>query len=169
MDSKVCSRCKLLKQYDDFYPERKSKDGFGWRCKSCVKTQMSTWYATNKEYVSRRNKTPAVKARRRAAQKRYDETPGGRAQNRATKLRLSYGITADEWDSMLIAQAGRCASCGDQFTDALRAIHVDHCHDSRVVRALLCRTCNIAEGVLGGDPDRIRSLLAYVLRWRESA
>lgn len=46
---------------------------------------------------------------------------------------------------LLVAwQAGRCAGCGHSFhADAL----IDHCHETGLVRGLLCSQCNNAEGI----------------------
>lgn len=92
----------------------------------------------------------------------------GRRRDRDRWLRKKYGITADEYDDLLVAQEGRCAVCrtdqpGGPTPDA--AFHVDHSHGDGQVRSLLCRSCNTALGLLGEDPERIRALLAYVERW----
>lgn len=49
-------------------------------------------------------------------------------------------------DSMRRWQDGRCGLCG--FREVLV---VDHCHDTGLIRGLLCRSCNITDGVGNGD------------------
>lgn len=58
---------------------------------------------------------------------------------RAKHLWQRYGLTLDQWDAMLIEQAGRCGICDEQMVDA---IAVDHCHETGKVRGLLCYGCN---------------------------
>ena len=43
----------------------------------------------------------------------------------------------------------------------------DHCHETSFPRALLCRACNSAIGLLGEDVERIDAAAAYVRRFRE--
>jgi hypothetical protein len=69
-----------------------------------------------------------------------------------------------DWDSMLIAQAGRCAVCADPMTEPF----VDHDHTSGKVRALLCRCCNTGLGQFGDDPARLKAALDYIDRYRPS-
>lgn len=78
----------------------------------------------------------------------------------ATKKFL-YGITAEEYRSHLIGQAGRCLVC-------LRVpegpLAVDHDHATGRVRGLLCRNCNSAIGFLRDDPRLMHSAAAYIER-----
>ena len=64
-----------------------------------------------------------------------------------------YNLTQDQYDQMLADQYGRCKIC----TVELEKIDVDHCHNTGVVRGLLCRKCNLR---LGGWDD---------LPWRAAA
>jgi hypothetical protein len=78
-----------------------------------------------------------------------------------------YGITDEHYQTMFLAQDGTCAVCKqpetaiDTRTQRIANLHVDHDHKTGKVRALLCRGCNTAYGLLGEDPERIRLLLRY--------
>jgi len=61
---------------------------------------------------------------------------------RAQLLKHRYDLTVEEWDRMLIEQTGRCALCGVP----MQRPHVDHSHDTRDVRGLLCLPCNTMLG-----------------------
>ncbi len=64
-----------------------------------------------------------------------------------------YGLTAIEADAI----RGRgCEVCGSNEN-----VHIDHCHDSNVVRGALCVNCNIALGQCRDDPTRLRALADY--------
>jgi hypothetical protein len=41
-------------------------------------------------------------------------------------------------------------------------IQVDHDHKTNTVRALLCRGCNTALGLLSECPERLRGLIEYL-------
>jgi hypothetical protein len=44
-------------------------------------------------------------------------------------------------------------------------LHVDHCHDTGMVRGLLCPHCNTSLGKLNDDPVLIWRLAAYAEEW----
>jgi len=73
-------------------------------------------------------------------------------------LNNTYGISADEYRSMLSTQGGVCKICGGP-PDRSR-LFVDHCHVSGLVRGLLCSGCNTG---LGGFKDRVESLQSAIL------
>lgn len=84
-----------------------------------------------------------------------------------------FGISPAEYDALLSQQEGVCASCGRPETalgnhGEVKALAVDHDHETGEVRALLCQACNIALGVLGEDPDRITALLVYAIKARDN-
>src|SRR6266446_7060445 len=60
-----------------------------------------------------------------------------------------YGLTRWQYWRLQDKQNGRCAICGELPNG--RALHVDHCHDSKTVRALICHGCNIAIGMIKED------------------
>lgn len=54
----------------------------------------------------------------------------------------------DDFDAMLENQQGRCAACSSTTPGGNHnTFHVDHCHVTGQVRALLCNTCNVDLGV----------------------
>jgi len=57
-------------------------------------------------------------------------------------LWYSYGITEDEFQSMMNRQGGCCAICHVDFGKLSQRASVDHCHSSGRVRGLLCSVCN---------------------------
>lgn len=59
------------------------------------------------------------------------------------------------------AQGGICAVCGER-----RAVHVDHDHDTKRVRGILCELCNGFLGAFNDDPDLLRAAIKYLERPR---
>ena len=84
-------------------------------------------------------------------------------------MRKRYGIDHDQYDAILAAQGGRCAICRRTPDEAGMPKHwngylcVDHCHDTGVVRGLLCNDCNIAIGRIR-TPDLLRAAADYLGR-----
>lgn len=78
-----------------------------------------------------------------------------------------YGLSPNEGAAMYARQQGACAGCGEAYP--LDALHIDHDHSccarkscGACVRGLLCRACNLAAGHAQDNPDRLRSLAAYL-------
>lgn len=125
------------------------------RCKSC----RAQHYQQNK---------PAIGVVRRA---RYRADPGAavrysvawkRANPEKVKdyhLKAKYGIPYGTFDRLMQEQDGRCAICRRQHD---RTLHVDHDHETGIVRGLLCDTCNRGIGYFHEDADRLRAAAFYV-------
>lgn len=77
-----------------------------------------------------------------------------------------YGITGDQYRSMLERQGGVCKICGrtpEEVSDKTAwRLAVDHCHQTGAVRGLLCRACNTAIGQLQESEEIIMKALEYV-------
>lgn len=78
----------------------------------------------------------------------------------------TYGIEPSLFDAMLVDQGNRCACCDRDFNAARRAM-IDHCHDTGVVRALLCNDCNTTLGRFADQQSLLRRLCEYALRHRQ--
>lgn len=107
-------------------------------------------------------------------QRQYAESTTGResrgrasskwsAKNHAYFLNYRYGITAEQYDTMLAHQGGVCAICGaSEPGGKARVWHVDHCHTSNRVRGLLCGPCNRGLGQFRDDIDRLKTAVRYL-------
>lgn len=80
-------------------------------------------------------------------------------QARSSRLWTRYGISNEQYETMLIAQSGCCALCR-RPPKPTRRLAVDHCHETGVVRALLCTYCNLHVGVYENFQERISNYLA---------
>lgn len=76
------------------------------------------------------------------------------------EIRLDkYGLTVEDEARMILAQAGRCAICKDEF---IETPHIDHCHETLRVRGLLCDPCNVGLGFFRDDPMRLQGAVVYL-------
>ena len=127
-----------------------------------------------REYKKRYGKLPHVQERRRAYNKSPERrawaaklraTPGFKEKQSAYAfkwmLKRKYGITVDQYNAMLKAQGGVCAICGKTKEQNGARLAVDHCHDTGIVRGILCIRCNVTLGVLGEDPVLIFKMFNY--------
>lgn len=77
-------------------------------------------------------------------------------------------VSAAEYAFYFDRQQGRCAVCGAE--PAARKggrLQVDHCHETGVVRGLLCGLCNKGLGVFRDDVEFLRSAIAYLQKEHE--
>lgn len=87
-----------------------------------------------------------------------------------TKLRLAYGMTLEDYDTLLASQNGVCAICECVDRDIVkktgkrRDLAVDHNHETNAVRALLCGDCNRALGLVKEDPNTLVRMISYLAR-----
>lgn len=78
-------------------------------------------------------------------------------------LKRKFGITIEEYDAMLAAQAGRCAICRRPAQMLSKRLAVDHDHDGGQIRGLLCGPCNVVLGYLE-NPEWMANVDAYLKR-----
>ena len=71
-----------------------------------------------------------------------------------------YGITLEDYDTMLEVQNGCCAIC--KTDDVKGRFAIDHCHTTGKVRGLLCFDCNTGIGKLKDDPSLLLSAYEYL-------
>jgi Recombination endonuclease VII len=73
-------------------------------------------------------------------------------------LNLRYGIGEEDVQRMLEEQNGLCAVCERQPAE-----HVDHCHETKKVRGLLCFNCNGALGRFEDDVEILQRAVDYLV------
>lgn len=72
----------------------------------------------------------------------------------------SYGISVQDYESMLEEQGGTCWIC--KGTNDLMALCIDHDHKTNLVRGLLCNLCNRSLGLMNDDVNRLRRAILYL-------
>ncbi len=86
-----------------------------------------------------------------------------RKRVRKSNLKLSYNLTEEDYDNMLLAQSNKCAICStDTPTGKWKVFAVDHCHITGNIRGLLCNECNRGMGLLGDSEERLRLAADYL-------
>ena len=88
--------------------------------------------------------------------------PLHRAELKSTALRRTRDVRRRE-ESLRVAQNDRCAICGIQEADAPKGrLHLDHDHQTREIRGLLCGRCNIGIGHVQGLPALLAAAIKYL-------
>ena len=76
---------------------------------------------------------------------------------RSRRLEEKYGISEEDYCVMLVRQNFRCYIC-----HKIGDLVVDHNHETRKVRALLCAGCNSAIGFAKEDISILENMISYI-------
>lgn len=131
---KFCNRCGIEKEDVEFYTR---KDGTKFaHCKRC------NFLGRDKE-------------------KQADYLRRYRIKNPGWYLKR-YGLSFDQYASLLEDQNGGCALCGKTPEQNKKNLAVDHDHKTMRIRGLLCSFCN--HRVIGKhtNPELLRRMADYV-------
>ena len=133
---KICIRCSTEKVIEDFYN--------GNVCRACRKSQVNTWRRANKDRVNK-------------VKREYRRKVG------SGDLLTRYGITRDQYQSMLSEQNSRCLVC---LRESERVLQVDHDHKNGKVRGLLCWKCNTFLGLLNDDIPSLQRAIDHIKKYK---
>ncbi len=81
---------------------------------------------------------------------------------RAYMLLNKFGLTEEQHALIFEAQNGCCAICGVDATTLRRSLCVDHCHQTGIVRGLLCDNCNVGISRFRDDCRLVQKALEYL-------
>jgi len=111
-------------------------------CNQCY-TERQRHYAANDPH---RNKK--VVERRHKRQKLWSDErrEHERILNRNRGLRKRYGLSSSDYEGLMKKQGEKCAVCFGALKESrgrgANQVHVDHCHETGIIRGLLCGDCN---------------------------
>ena len=142
--NKFCTKCHQFKPLAEFHNDRGRSDGkFCW-CGVCANA-----YTVPRKKLHRQNRdSPFLRTARR-----YRD-------------RVNFGDT-ELFDRLMLKQSSKCAICHRVYSDeVVPRFCIDHCHETRMVRGVLCGNCN---KLLGHAFDRVDVLMAAIQYLRENA
>lgn len=134
------SRSEYNKKYRELNREKILEKAREYRSRPHVILSRKNWRDTNKD----RTKANYLKNREHIKFK---------------KININYGLSKDEYNSILVSQKQCCGICLNKLVEGNRSIHVDHNHKTKSVRGILCRSCNL---MLGYAKDNVKTLLSAI-------
>jgi hypothetical protein len=143
MVKKCGGPCGLVKFVSDFNKSATNNDGLSSDCKECSRKRALEWYYADLERTKEKSEI-----------RKYTK----------------HGLSLEEYLELLNKYDRTCYSCGRSWEEA-GFLCVDHDHRccpsyqrscGKCTRGLLCSQCNLALGLLGESPDRVRKLLTYI-------
>ena len=127
--------------------------------KQAARARAKKWYYDNPDKVQ------AQRARRGPQTEGHSQK--WRAKNPDAQLRQllrsQYGMTLEAFREMEAVQGGVCAICGQPPTGRRgKRLFVDHDHETKKVRGLLCLRCNLVLGHAKDSTDVLNKAVAYL-------
>lgn len=120
MNDKHCPTCGIDKPATTEFWYKNTRTGWSWQCKDCESKRGKLYHAANRdEHIKKMSRD---------------------------HLKRKYGVTPEQRDEMLRWQNDVCAMPGCGATEAGgrdNTWHIDHDHETKQVRGILCWECNI--------------------------
>ena len=148
---KRCTKCKKKKKLSEFSKNRSNKDGYTYRCKVCISKR-------GKAYRKTHPKDSQAIAKQKVTSRRYYQEKG-----RQQQVEKIYGANVN-YNDMFDRQKGCCAICGTHQSVLKHALQVDHNHQTKKVRELLCRKHNLGLGDFEEDVELLQAAINYLKR-----
>lgn len=148
--NRVCNKCHKEKSLDEFVKNKTCKSGYAQQCKSCSNAY-KRWWAT----------TPAGEIKRLQAKRRYNSSEKRKVNSRKLHLKKRYNLTVEELNEMKIQQSNKCLIC--ELSDV--ELVIDHCHETGIIRGLLCRQCNSALGLFKENIKSLENAIQHVSKY----
>lgn len=149
---KECRKCHKLKPLSQYhlngYRRRDGTSATRNDCKKCNKESHHKYVTERRIKINKYN---------RIRYRKYD-----RQRMREYGLKKTYGITLEAYEELLKKQNFKCAICEINQEHFTRRFDVDHCHDSKKIRGLLCIRCNRGIGLLKDDVSVLKKAIEYI-------
>lgn len=180
-ETKQCTRCRITKTQTEFRWELrpikanpKHRRISSW-CNTCQaqatkawvqqnpekrRAYTANWRARNPEKMRIKKQRDRLRSRPRTTQRLREQRVLYPEKFRNWVLQRKYGMSYADEQRLCAAQNNCCGICRRCFDQVQR--HVDHCHKTRKVRGLLCRTCNVALGGFQDDLLLLRAAAIYL-------
>lgn len=123
-----------------------------------TKERYRQWFDENRERLRQRQRVWYEKNKEKVAEDRANNPL--KYKNRLIKSR--YGISLLEYDRMYQIQSGRCAICSRHQSSLKKPLNIDHRHNDKQIRGLLCHPCNIMIGLANEDTGTLLKAVAYL-------
>lgn len=158
---KLCLKCKKQKNICEFEfrVSHNGKKYYRSPCKKCAnkrkKLYSQKYRETNKGQIN-------TEANRRIKERRANGDEKLITSLKNSRLKHLYGITLEEYNKLLVSQAGKCYICKIDSVECKKGLFVDHNHKTGAVRKLLCSRCNTVLGMVDENPELLNIIINYV-------
>lgn len=141
---RLCSRCLEIKRTDLFYRSTLNNKNAATWCTECLKKYNKAYNQTYKR-------------------KKYHSN-----YQREKQRYYKYGINNEKFAQILFEQENKCAICGTQ-NPGKENWCLDHCHETHIVRGILCKKCNSSIGLIKDNLDALNKAYIYLLKYQDTS
>jgi hypothetical protein len=131
--SKQCPKCGKTKDETQWGFRDKEHTLFTSYCKSCDKVRKTL-----------------------SARERFKDKDKRKKENFRQKLWV-YGLTQESYHDLMVKAGHSCEICNTKEN-----LVIDHCHDTKKVRGILCWSCNIALGHFKDSKTNLQKAMDYL-------
>lgn len=131
--------------------------------KQCSRCKLSK---PNSEFHKSSRRKDGLKPSCKECVKEYYRESNGTLKMYNSHLLRTYGITREQYEELVTAQDGKCALCRVAFPKSRYHCHLDHCHETGIVRGIVCAKCNMRIDQYEDDPDLLLRYYEYIMRGR---
>ena len=140
MTTKICTKCNVEKDIDDFHKKKSGTLGRNSMCKECRSKYIKSHYNSNKSQYIERSKKWKQKNPIRVLSQRYN---------------IDESIIEEMWI--------KYDSCG--ICSTTENLVFDHIHDTNTARGFLCSNCNTMLGRLGDTNKEILDKIERIIKY----
>lgn len=90
-------------------------------------------------------------------------SPCSREYRKWSNIKRRYGITKQDYEKIIKEQDDHCVLCHEDIGP--KSV-VDHCHDTGVVRGVLCNNCNAVIGFSKESIEILQRTINYLEKWK---
>ena len=128
------------------------------QCTTCLEFKLEEHFHWH--YKDKGIRRHACNVCRSNVEKLRQQTDSYKVKRTDYSLRKAYGISSEEYQEKLKQQNYVCAICNKEKTT--RALAVDHCHATGIIRSLLCGACNTGLGHFKDSPELLNKAADYI-------
>jgi hypothetical protein len=125
----------------------------------------------NKFFVKRNNRVSGIQPYCKDCHNKKSRKKYNSIAMRNYDLKKSYGIDLEYYECLLKKQNNRCKICkihiSEMKSNTKANFCVDHCHKTKIIRGLLCDSCNRGIGLLKDDYNVLLSAYNYLKETQE--
>jgi hypothetical protein len=134
-----------------------------WRYSPTKEVQKDKHYNRNKKYRS----SPSYKQKKneyqrtQRAKRKIEDPVGYKLSIRRANIKRYHGITLEKYTNMIQSQDYKCKICSARLNGDSKT-HLDHCHVTGRLRAMLCTNCNTGLGAFRDNITNLQQAITYL-------
>lgn len=153
---KTCTKCDIVKSFDDFYKAASKKGGHHAWCKDCM--------SEYKKAV--RDSDPERESEKRKRWKNANRFVYALTHGRTVAKRRGHAACMASPEEIEQRFDGCCHVCGVHENDLNERLHLDHDHKTGAFRGWLCGNCNRALGLFQNSVELLGEAIQYLANSR---